>query len=151
MKLCVHSKYYSPSGQAVFVICFRLAFESHMKQSSSTMKYFISGFQQSFVLPLVKRLHTFDIAKPFLFSFYFHFHSFVISFYKQTFDSETTFTKHCNRLECFMFFPNDHIRGLTAVAIMVSSLWTSRFYTVLIIQFPRSLLSLLFFIHFPKF
>ena len=52
-------------------------------------------------------------------------------------DFKIKFRNHFNPLECSMLFPNDHIRGLTTAAIMVFLLWASRFYTVLIIQFPR--------------
>ena len=159
MKLCVYSKYHtnedeffqpqrSSSFCHLFHTCSRKSYEI-VQQYNEICCFRVLA---KFFLPLVKRLHTFDIAKPFLFSFYFHFHSFVISFYKQTArpDFKITFTKHCNPLECSMFFPNDHIGGLTTVAVMVSSLRASRFYTVFTIQFPRGLL-LLFFIHFPKF
>ena len=57
----------SPKAKAVFVICFTLVFESTSFKRKA-MKYFLSSFCQSF-LSLVKRVHSFDIAKTVLFSF----------------------------------------------------------------------------------
>ena len=72
------------------------------------MKYFISGFYQSF-LPPVKTVHSFDIAKPFLFSFRDFYNFFIIKHSKVRPDCKITFTHHFNPLECFVLFPNDNI------------------------------------------
>ena len=74
------------SAKGVFVIFFTLDCESNMKYYSSTMKYFVSCFYQSFLPPL-KRVRSFDIAKLLLFLF----RDSSNSFYSQTFESETRF------------------------------------------------------------
>ena len=54
MHLCVHSKYPSPCGKAVFE---STSFER------KAIKYFDSAFYQRF-MPTVKMVRSFDIAKP---------------------------------------------------------------------------------------
>ena len=67
------------------------------------MKYFVSGFYEGFKPP-VKRVRSFEAAKS-----RFHSVTFITSFYTETFESETRFTRHFNPLDYFMMFTNDNI------------------------------------------
>lgn len=117
MQLCVHSNYFlqtrmdfpSPRAKAAFLICFTLDFERTSFERKTT-EYFVSGFYQNF-LPLVKRVHTFNLAKPFLFSYLDFFNFFVMTHSKVRpgFVNTFIFKTNSNLLGCFMFFPNDNI------------------------------------------
>ena len=63
----------SLSSEAAFVILVKLAIDSTIFERK-TIKYFVLGFYQSF-LPPVKAVLSFDLAKPFPFSFC-DFHNF---------------------------------------------------------------------------